>query len=225
MYVNELKKCGYIDPMPYWDWTRDSGTAEAFINSEIFHPTKGFGSIGTTGACVQNGPYAGMKPNFPERHCLKRGFNLSSAEPEQWTNMEIHKIMRYPDFLNFWNKTERWTHDRVHNAIGGDMLEHYSPNDPLFYLHHAQIDRMWTLWQGRNKTRLSDYAGNTSHNTTKNMALLSDIMTILGLGKNRTVGSVMDTRANGLCYMYDDDEYQLNLTPEINNYDRVMIVQ
>lgn len=22
-----------------------------------------------------------------------------------------------------------------------------SPGDPLFYLHHAQIDRVWWLWQ------------------------------------------------------------------------------
>jgi tyrosinase len=22
-------------------------------------------------------------------------------------------------------------------------------NDPLFYLHHAQIDHIWSLWQGR----------------------------------------------------------------------------
>ena len=27
------------------------------------------------------------------------------------------------------------------------MLRMTSPNDPVFFLHHAQIDRMWSIWQ------------------------------------------------------------------------------
>ena len=25
-----------------------------------------------------------------------------------------------------------------------------SPNDPIFWMHHAQIDRIWSEWQKRN---------------------------------------------------------------------------
>lgn len=28
-----------------------------------------------------------------------------------------------------------------------------SPGDPAFYFHHAQVDRVWTLWQGRDLAR------------------------------------------------------------------------
>lgn len=28
-----------------------------------------------------------------------------------------------------------------------------SPGDPAFYFHHAQIDRVWMLWQGRDLAR------------------------------------------------------------------------
>ena len=28
-----------------------------------------------------------------------------------------------------------------------------SPADPAFYFHHAQVDRVWTLWQGRDLER------------------------------------------------------------------------
>ncbi|KAJ1305631.1 hypothetical protein OPQ81_000628 [Rhizoctonia solani] len=142
MHVAELRKCGYTDPMPYWDWTRDSGTAENFLDSEIFHPEKGFGRLDVTVACVRDGPYRGMEVNIPEPHCLKRGFDSTVIDPRKWTKPEIKKIMENPGFLNFWNQTERIPHDKVHDAVGGDLLEHYSPNDPLFYLHHAQIDRM-----------------------------------------------------------------------------------
>jgi hypothetical protein len=34
--------------------------------------------------------------------------------------------------------------------MGGDMLDlSLSPNDPIFYLHHAFIDRVWREWQQR----------------------------------------------------------------------------
>ncbi|KEP46722.1 tyrosinase tyrosinase: common central domain protein [Rhizoctonia solani 123E] len=200
MHVAELKICGYTDAMPYWDWTRDSGTAANFLSSEMFHPTKGFGNLAIIGTCLEDGPYAGMQISVPEPHCLKRGVNPMSIDPKQWTKSTILKIMENSDFINFWNQTARIPHDKVHDAIHGDLGEHYSPNDPLFYLHHAQVDRMWTQWQGRNKTRIQDYAGNTIQNSTANDARLNDMMPMLGLAESRTVESMMDTQANGLCY-------------------------
>jgi tyrosinase len=37
-------------------------------------------------------------------------------------------------------------HNRVHVWIGGDMLVSTSPNDPVFYLNHCNVDRMWAAW-------------------------------------------------------------------------------
>lgn len=37
-------------------------------------------------------------------------------------------------------------HNRVHNLIGGTMATPLSPLDPLFWLHHANVDRLWTAW-------------------------------------------------------------------------------
>jgi tyrosinase len=34
----------------------------------------------------------------------------------------------------------------VHNIIGGVMQTMQSPQDPIFYLHHANIDRLWHAW-------------------------------------------------------------------------------
>lgn len=49
-------------------------------------------------------------------------------------------------------------HNRVHGWVGGildrglqerygTMLLPSSPNDPVFFLHHANIDRLWSQWQ------------------------------------------------------------------------------
>lgn len=38
-------------------------------------------------------------------------------------------------------------HNPVHNLIGGIMSNvAYSPYDPLFWVHHANIDRLWSAW-------------------------------------------------------------------------------
>lgn len=38
-------------------------------------------------------------------------------------------------------------HNLVHNAIGGFMKEFLSPIDPIFYMHHSNIDRLWHVWE------------------------------------------------------------------------------
>lgn len=35
------------------------------------------------------------------------------------------------------------THLIVHSIIFGDMGPATSPNEPLFFLHHANVDRAW----------------------------------------------------------------------------------
>jgi tyrosinase len=37
-------------------------------------------------------------------------------------------------------------HDPVHNLIGGIMASMQSPTDPIFYLHHCNVDRLWHAW-------------------------------------------------------------------------------
>lgn len=42
-------------------------------------------------------------------------------------------------------------HNLVHDWIGGAMGPNQtSPNDPVFFLHHANVDRIWALWQQTN---------------------------------------------------------------------------
>lgn len=51
----------------------------------------------------------------------------------------------------FWSQTgrlEQTPHNDVHNAVGGLMADPDSAaQDPIFWLHHANIDRLWWLWQ------------------------------------------------------------------------------
>ncbi|GAB3549499.1 hypothetical protein GCM10027343_31370 [Noviherbaspirillum agri] len=46
----------------------------------------------------------------------------------------------------FEPQIESRPHNPVHNIIGGVMTTLESPMDPIFYLHHANIDRLWHAW-------------------------------------------------------------------------------
>jgi tyrosinase len=39
-------------------------------------------------------------------------------------------------------------HNKVHVWVGGDMGPASSPNDPVFYLNHCNVDRIWEGWMG-----------------------------------------------------------------------------
>jgi tyrosinase len=46
----------------------------------------------------------------------------------------------------FESSIESMPHNPVHNIIGNVMTTLDSPMDPIFYLHHANIDRLWHAW-------------------------------------------------------------------------------
>jgi tyrosinase len=43
-----------------------------------------------------------------------------------------------------------WLHNQVHRWIGGDKAPASSPNDPVFFLHHANVDLLWESWMDRH---------------------------------------------------------------------------
>ena len=54
----------------------------------------------------------------------------------------------FEDFL------EKNPHNRVHNQVGGSMGEvETAPADPIFWVHHCNIDRYWSAWLAAGKGR------------------------------------------------------------------------
>ena len=50
-------------------------------------------------------------------------------------------------FTGFQSLLEGTVHGGTHNAVGGNMARASSPADPLFWLHHSFIDKLWADWQ------------------------------------------------------------------------------
>lgn len=49
-------------------------------------------------------------------------------------------------------------HNRVHLWVGGNMAPMTSPNDPVFFLHHCFIDKVWADWQAVQRIENPDAA-------------------------------------------------------------------
>ena len=59
----------------------------------------------------------------------------------------ITDIRSKDNYDEFTQLLENRPHNDGHNWIGGDMADTISPRDPAFWFHHAQVDRIWHLWQ------------------------------------------------------------------------------
>lgn len=42
---------------------------------------------------------------------------------------------------------ENQPHNAIHRAVSGVMATYDSPMDPIFWLHHCNIDRLWEVWR------------------------------------------------------------------------------
>merc|ERR1711916_383981 len=77
----------------------------------------------------------------------------------------------------------------------------YSSNDPIFYMHHANVDRIWHMWQSMHPSKALDYSGHSP--VTRRNSRLSDTIDI-GYGskyaKTRTVRELMQVSALGYTY-------------------------
>jgi hypothetical protein len=53
-------------------------------------------------------------------------------------------------FNSFGSSLEGTPHGVVHSAVGGGMGSfNLAGRDPIFWLHHANIDRLWTVWKAQ----------------------------------------------------------------------------
>ncbi|KAL0632473.1 hypothetical protein Q9L58_008658 [Maublancomyces gigas] len=237
VYEQALRnECGYNGAQPYWDWTLDSSN---LLASPLWDPISGFGGNGATippdtspfavpgatgGGCICDGPFKdfrlhlgpGASLNATDR-CLRRGFspviarNFSSAA-------RVGVAMAQADFGYFNKAVEGETnfvnvgiHGGGHYSIGGEAGDLYaSPGEPIFFLHHANLDRVYWQWQSKNlPARLHDVSGSVELMgpiTGPNVTLAFPIE--LGpLAPQVTIRDLMDikglrSRTGVLCYDY-----------------------
>ena len=127
--------------LPWWDWTlrppRQSGIPKIFSDRRV------------------NG-----RPN----PLLRSHVDLPNANPpivrdtsrdphapgELPTQADVDNCLKRTDWNDFTDGLED-LHDQVHGWVSGDMgVIGTAGFDPIFWSHHAMIDRIWWLWQVRH---------------------------------------------------------------------------
>lgn len=100
-------------------------------------------------------------------------------------------------------------HNTVHDNIGIDMgALTTAANDPIFYLHHGMVDKLWARWQRMDETRFNDYDSEYLNQTYRKTDVLIE----------RTAGEMLDYRTNPwLCYEYVDKQWE-DALDESSNY-------
>jgi tyrosinase len=114
--------------VPYWDWVND-GAVPSWLGDLL---PQGLTDLNGDPIDVTRSP--GQDP----------------ATPDLPAQADLDAVNAQTQYIPFTRALEG-IHNTVHNWVGGIMSDiMYSPCDPLFWLHHAFIDRTWALWQVPN---------------------------------------------------------------------------
>lgn len=154
--------------LPYWDWTQDAANPDA---SPVW-ATDFMGGNGNpnNNYQVETGPFGVSQWTIinengqPNGGLQRRWRQLSSTLPNL---TEVSTALGEIPYDNSkWdssstpshrNRSEGWInsilHNKVHRFVGGSMLPQTSPNDPVFFLHHCNVDRLWAQWQAQNTSQ------------------------------------------------------------------------
>lgn len=222
LYEQALKRhCGYSGVHPYWDWTID---ADDLARSPLWDADNGFGANGVEerpgvvrGNCVVDGPFAstdrywidfdnGTLVNRP--HCLSRGFASGEARSYLQRVLKptfVESLLDAPTYDSFFATFENTTHNAIPSFIGGDFAMPTAPNDPVFFLHHTQVDRLWWLWQQRDpKTRLHPHRGRSRsrRQALEAKPFWNETLHYGPLAEAVLIEDVVSTTSNMLCYSY-----------------------
>jgi hypothetical protein len=169
-FEEELRSIEPGVTIPYWDWTR--AQANGNPGWPFTHDFIGVDGNNANQDRVEReagapSPYPYefdpdtwtivVKDSTSEPSFLTRDFGSRSDAPglpqndviATGSNTTFRAAIGSSAYLTLRSRSED-LHNLVHRWVNGNMITGSSPNDPIFWMHHAAIDRMWTLWQEKN---------------------------------------------------------------------------
>ena len=179
--------------LPYWNY--ELGGPSAAIPAAFRSPTTAGGSNPLYVAQRASGINAGhaLPPQATtSTHAVSRHVYTGAAELGGGPTAVVFQQFNGPT-----GQLESTPHNAVHGVVGGSTGWMNDPDqaaqDPIFWLHHANIDRLWVLWV-RN--------GHTNPNDPKWANQSFSFFDEHGQKVSQTASQVLDTVAD-LGYTYD----------------------
>ncbi|KAK2629561.1 hypothetical protein QTJ16_000381 [Diplocarpon rosae] len=189
---------------------------------------------GNGGGCVTQGPFRDMKVNLGpvtptlaaegivssspvsayNPRCLRR--DITSWVSSRWStdalsaslirendDISTFQTVMQGDFASGFYGVHTAGHFTMAGDPSGDIFA--SPGDPAFWLHHAQIDRTWWIWQNQNLAARQNAIGGTitlDNSPASRPGRLEDPLSLGVNAPNITIGDAMSTLAGPFCYIY-----------------------
>ncbi|KAI0056310.1 Di-copper centre-containing protein [Artomyces pyxidatus] len=193
---------------------------------------------------VPDGGFHAMPLSYPSPHTVRRNFTAqpfntpTAPEPLKYANTsitpaEVSKLVNgwvgdYRGFQQYFEQFEG-AHSAVHLMMGGDLGgtcpdnappgctpgPTWSANEPLFWMHHAMVDKVWFDWQHKTPANTHIFFGGSVQaleNTTINNEYpnglppwlhLNSTMPADGMFPPARIGDVLSTTGDLLCYVYE----------------------
>jgi tyrosinase len=130
--------------LPYWNWTVNPQIPAAFWQNDSLHDTN-----------RDITPTSTIDPEFVGPTVMADIMNLSI-----FTTFGSGQASTLRG-SGSTGQLESTPHNNVHVFVGGDMVTFMSPLDPIFWLHHANIDRVWAMWNDSGKRNTNNPAWRT----------------------------------------------------------------
>jgi len=232
-----------IDPtvsLPYWDWTVDQSNT-ALPWTDDFMGAMGADDRVTTGP-LRSGVWVKKVMESGDsdpdlRRALGRTAFGAGATTLPTASDVSGALGETPydrsswgqgDNPSFRDRAEGWhgvgsIHNRVHLWVGGSMLPSTSPNDPIFFLHHCNIDRLLNLWQSEHPAEAyhPDPAlgetGPLGHNLTDTLIFNDSGQPSPWTPVDATPATMWLTHQHPCDYWYDTDPPEVTLrTPSVS---------
>jgi tyrosinase len=152
--------------LPYWDWTvgnlNGAGTASLIWTADFM----GGPGAANNNFAVADGPFAGW-------NLRRNAFDIFQFPGGGGT---IANLLTNPNYTAFRAGIEPAPHGGAHMWVGGTVADiGFSPRDPVFWLIHTNVDRLWAEWTRNHQGQPAwvQYAptagGPIGHNLTDTM--------------------------------------------------------
>lgn len=131
--------------LPYWDWTQNPRIPGAFWA----------GVLAGNGVSPVVSRVIGPNEDIPSEFVGRKVIERFMADPQLVTaySSAPQTIPGHPMGQRDSGSTgllEGTPHNNVHNQVDGTMGTFLSPLDPIFWLHHANVDRLWASWSAQH---------------------------------------------------------------------------
>jgi tyrosinase len=143
--------------IPYWRWDLDGSN---WRNAKVWTYVGGNGSS-SRGYNITTGPFkdwvsviSNSNGGFSSRAGIKRQFVTSGSMPGVVSLANpVYDVAPWSEnnsTSSCFRRLLELAHNTVHNNIRGDFWTGTAPNDPLFWLHHSNVDRIWAMWEAQH---------------------------------------------------------------------------